>query len=122
PIVQVESRFKDDTPLAVATASVLERSIEFAKDTQPFGQMMRYALNDRLLPGRGTLWVRYCAYFTGKSDHRQDDETPAQDAKENPTGQLTDAQTAETLDYEEVPVDYVHWQDFGHTEGRTWEE
>jgi hypothetical protein len=28
----------------------------------------------------------------------------------------------EEIEYERAPVDYVHWKDFGHSQGRTWEE
>ncbi len=33
-----------------------------------------------------------------------------------------DAMSEADIDYECVPIDYVHWSDFGHSLARTWEE
>lgn len=105
PKPNIERRFKDDDDVGRVASDVLERSCSYFIDTELFDSVMRQAVQDRLLPGRGTAWVRYCPKFVQSVEITDDEE------------ELT-----EELDYEEVMVDYVHWQDFGHTVARTWEE
>lgn len=106
PVVQVLRRFKDKDPVGREASEVLERALEFEKDVHPFGDVMRQCVLDRLLPGRGTAWVRYVPHF--------------EDSEEAPEGITDDADSV--LDFEEVIPDYVHVDDFGHNKARTWEE
>jgi len=122
PIPNVDRRFEDDDKLGTVSARVLERAISYFTDSDMFGNIMRQVVQDRLLPGRGTAWVRYVPNFRdvqvqGSEDVREEgaqvtDDQP-KDSEEDPEQELYS---------EDVIPDYVHWTDFGHTWGRTWEE
>lgn len=122
PKPDIERRFKDDDDLGRVASDVLERSIGYFVASHKFGSCMRQVVLDRLLPGRGTAWVRYVPHFRDAS------------VEGNPEVKAEGAQTTEDVyseedegplqevHYEEVCFDYVHWQDFGHPICRTWEE
>lgn len=109
PKVNVERRFQDDDDLGRYASEVLERATSYFTETEKFFDVMRQSVIDRLIPGRGTAWVRYVPHF---KDKEFPDDTEITD----------DVDPEQELDYEEVITDYVHWQDFGHTWARTWEE
>lgn len=99
PIPNVDRRFEDEDKVGTTAARVLERSVTYFVDNDLFGNVMSQCVLDRLLPGRGVSWVRY--NLEG--------------------GEVTE--DIETESYvEDVVIDYVHWQDFLHGWGRTWEE
>lgn len=104
PKPNIERRFKDDDDVGRVASQVLERSASYFLDKDNFDSIMRQAVLDRLLPGRGTAWVRYSPTF--------------RDAAEV----TDDVEVEQELDSEEVCIDYVHWNDFGHTVAKTWEE
>lgn len=116
----VSRRFLDEDSIGNAVAQVLERAISFTLAEHYFGSTMRQAVIDYLLPGRGTVWARYVPHFAP--------DAPAAPTNADPDNsvQLTDDAGAETVGemvaFEEAMPDYVHWTDFGHTYGRTWEE
>lgn len=99
PQPEVERRFKDRDPVGRVASEVLERCISYVLDREGIGHKARQVVNDRLLPGRGTLWVRYKGDF--------------QPLKESEGEELVD---------ERVHIDYVYWQDFGHSVARHWDE
>lgn len=104
PTPNIDRRWKDKDDLGRYASMVLERSVSYFVKSDIFDAIMRQTTLDRLLSGRGTSWVRYCPIFEEKS-------------------QLTDDQADDyMLQTETVIPDYVHWQDFGHTFTRTWEE
>lgn len=114
PKPEVERRYLDKDPVGRIASDCLERVISYYLHTTPFGSVMRQARNDYLLAGRGGCWVRY------------DPELAPIDTPKNDDGQITEDQEAdeqlEQITGERVIADYVHWQDFGHNTGRTWEE
>ncbi len=110
PQPRVTRRFKDADKVARTTADVIERCLSYAIECWGFGDTMRATVKDRLLPGRGTAWIRYVPHF---SMAEQTTDDVSEDA---------DSEPEQELEYEEVLPDYVHWQDFGHTFARTWEE
>ena len=109
PKPNVERRYMSDDPLGSASSQVLERCLSYFVESGVFHDMMKQIVLDRLLSGRGTSWTRYVPHFS-------DEGTPS----------ITDDVTVDpevpTLLSEEVVNDYVHWEDFGHTWARTWEE
>jgi hypothetical protein len=107
PTPNVDRRFQDDDDLGRYAALVLERSSSFYVKDDNFDKIMKQVVLDRLLPGRGTAWVRYCPVFEEKI--QTTDDTYSEDVEEE-------------LKTEDVVIDYVHWQDFGHTWARTWQE
>lgn len=97
PRAQVDRRFKDADPVARTSAQVLERVLQFEIDHHgDYDFALRAAVLDRLLPGRGVVWVRF-------------------ETKEVQTQQGVQQ-------YECTPVDYVFWEDFRCTPARNWEE
>ncbi|KPK73353.1 MAG: hypothetical protein AMJ84_02330 [Acidithiobacillales bacterium SM23_46] len=56
------------------------------------------AVEDRLIPGLGQVWVRYEPVI------------------------ITDEQGNDFVTDEQAPVDYVHWEDFRYSPARTWSE
>lgn len=100
PAPNIDRRFEDDDRLGTLAARALERCVTYFVNEGIFFNVMRQVVQDRLLSGRGTAWVRY-------------------DVEAAPT--VTDDATGCSVD-ENVCVDYVHWADFGHSYARTWEE
>jgi hypothetical protein len=100
PKPEVTRRFKDQDPIGRTAATMLERCLEFeVEQYKDFDSTMSYCVEDRLLPGRGTSWIRYTL-----------DESA-----------VTNNVTTEKP-YECAPLDYVYWRDFFHSPARTWEE
>lgn len=111
PVPNIDRRFEDDDKVGTTAARVLERATTYYVDNDLFSNVMTQCVLDRLLPGRGTPWVRYVPKFKGEAVEVTDD-----------TVKKSEAETIPELYSEDVVVDYVHWQDFGHTWARTWEE
>jgi hypothetical protein len=132
PTPEVERRYKDEDPVGREASDLLERGLSFAiKEGNNFKGVMRSAVLDRFLCGRGIAWVRYVPHFrdeavVGSSEVRNDGSQLTDDAGDSTDGKLDampDQAMTQVVDYEEVRVDYVHWQDFGHTaKARTWDE
>lgn len=122
PKADVQRRFKDKDPVGRVAADVLERCIDYCLAEHAFGSTMRQAVLDYLLPGRGVAWVRYVPHLKdmelpeGTQVTEDDDATGGENKLQEPT------EPAQEVYDEEALPDYVHWQDFGHTEARTWEE
>jgi hypothetical protein len=116
---EVSRRFSDQDPIGRLASTMLERVMEY-ETTQfaDFDNAMRGVVEDRLLPGRGTAWIRYEPIIVGGSPEVE--------------GQLEDSQEAQVYDVVEEPVeridaahspiDYVYWADFLHSPARTWDE
>lgn len=110
PKPDVSRRFKDNDPVARVAALLLERALDFEITHSPdFQESLTACVYDRFLGGRGTAWVRYEPII------ETDDTFISEDEEESD-------QVSEYLDIEQTPVDYVHWKDFGHQWGRTWDE
>lgn len=98
PKVNVERRYQTDDDVGRFASLVLERATQYFVDDKYFDCIKEIVL-DRLLPGRGTAWVRYVPQFS--------------EVEEGATPDLYS---------EEVIFDYVNWQDWGCNWARTWEE
>lgn len=122
PKPDIERRFKDKDDVGRFASQVLERSTSYFINTDLFASCMNQGVVDRLLPGRGTAWVRYVPHF---KDSEVIGNKDIQDGGMQVTDDIESSEPQEQpqeIDYEEVCPDYVHWEDFGHTLGRTWEE
>jgi hypothetical protein len=103
---EVSRRFKDGDLVGRVASSILERALEYeVEQYDDFDNAMRGAVEDRLLPGRGTSWIRYEPHIK----------------EEVQVSNNVDA-TYEKVEYECAPVDYVNWRDFLHNPCRTWDE
>ena len=122
PVTNIDRRFQDDDKLGTVAAQVLERSVSYFVDADDFDDVMKQVVLDRLLPGRGTAWIRYVPNFKD-ADVQGSVEVQgegAQTTDDQQTGE--EAEPDQELYSEDVVVDYVHWTDFGHTWARTWQE
>lgn len=104
PVPAVERRWRTSDPIARAAETILERTNRVQLSSFDFDQVMRSAVMERLLYGRGQAWLRYDPTFqpTGATN---EDGTPAQ-----------------ALADEHVRWDFLQWQDFGHSVARAWAE
>lgn len=112
PNARVTLRNKDlATDTARLAAQLLEGCITYLQQEEDFDGLMDAAVEDYMLPGMGTGWVRYEASFQDKQDetgqpvYEADGKTPQQ----------------ELLD-EMVKMEYVYWQDFLTGVSRTWKD
>jgi len=88
---------------------------------------MKQCVQDRLLGGRGTAWVRYEPHITGEAGGMgdgapEDGFQVTEDTDEAETEGGIYREDQERIEYECAPGDYVDWRDFGLTVARTWEE
>lgn len=132
PKPDFQRRFLDADPVGRVTCQVLERATSFTLDKEDFFLTARQCVTDRLLPGRGTVWIRYVPHFAKPEDDTSgeqignegfeiDDDANANQGPDVPQ-KSSDDQPITDVEYEEIDIDYVHWSDFGHTIARTWQE
>jgi hypothetical protein len=94
PEPDVRRRHGDDDPVAEEVGDLLERCVSYSVDIYDFDNIMRLAVKDLELPGRGVDRARYKPYF--------DQE-----------GNLAD---------EQVLCEHVQWTNFRRGPGKTWPE
>lgn len=133
PKPDFQRRFLDADPVGRVTCEILERAASFTLDKEDFYLTARQCVTDRLLPGRGTLWIRYVPHFAeaetsalgteiANEGLQIDDDAQANQSPDRVQQTASSGEPIEELDYEEVDIDYVHWTDFGHVLARTWQE
>lgn len=152
PLPVCERRFLDNDPIARVASTIWERSLRYEIEDNGFHEAMRRLVLDFLLPGRGQAWVRYEPTFGEPASPEQVGESPYDDPTDegspNPgyggtvPGGMEGAYSAgpdagtgapgapldpdgaqeATLLYERTGVDYVNWEDFLTSDGRTFEE
>jgi hypothetical protein len=110
PRVDVSREHHDpDDDVARVAGMLIQRILQ--ADVEPSGEgvaeVLRAALQDRLIPGFGVARVRY------------DMQTVTQPVMDPLTGEIAET---EVLSYEDAPIDYVHWQDVLWGWGRTFNE
>jgi hypothetical protein len=128
PRPDVSRRFRDNDPIGRVASMMLERALEYEIEHYgDYASAMKQTVQDRLLGGRGTAWVRYEPHITGEvggeGEGAPDDGYQiTEDIDEAETEGGIHRENQERIEYECAPVDYVHWRDFGLTVARTWEE
>jgi hypothetical protein len=128
PRPDVSRRFRDNDPIGRVASMMLERALEYEiEHYQDYASAMKQAVQDRLLGGRGTAWVRYEPHIVGMAggeaeDMPDDGLQVTEDTDEAETEGGIYRENEERIEYECAPVDYVYWRDFGMTVARTWEE
>ncbi len=98
PRPDIRRRFQTPSPDAPYVVELLERAASYTFEASNLDDHMVYAVNDMLLPGRGTVRVRYVPHFS--------------------EGEMGE----EVLDYEEVTYEGWNWEDIILGPGKTWEE
>ena len=128
PRPDVSRRFRDNDPIGRVASMMLERALEYEIEHYgDYASAMKQSVQDRLLGGRGTAWVRYEPHITGEEGGEangapEDGFQVTEDIDEAETEGGIFKEDQERIEYECAPVDYVHWRDFGLTVARTWEE
>mgnify|MGYP000552991530 CR=1 FL=1 len=128
PRPDVSRRFRDNDPIGRVASMMLERALEYEIEHYgDYGSAMKQSVQDRLLGGRGTAWVRYEPHIVGEmagmgEGSPDDGWQVTEDIDEAETEGGIYRENMERIEYECAPVDYVHWRDFGLTVARTWEE
>ena len=128
PRPDVSRRFRDNDPVGRVASMMLERALEYEIEHYgDYASAMKQTVQDRLLGGRGTAWVRYEPHIVGQmagmGEGAPDDGFQVtEDIDEAETEGGIYRENEERIEYECAPVDYVHWRDFGLTVARTWEE
>jgi len=111
PQVEVERRYRDTDPISRVATILLERIIAHCLYYKgQFHEAMNSCVLDRLLGGRGVIWLRYEPHQRNPST--PDGVSPTEDKEEfNPAfKEIT----------ESIAIDYVHFEDFGHSYARIW--
>lgn len=99
PQPDVRRRFRDKDPLGKLASEIMDRCIQYAIDTTAFDTVIRAAILDMLLPGRGVTRVRYVPAWT----QGDDEDTQA-------------------IAWEQADVEQVQWDDFRRGPGKSWDE
>lgn len=121
PKPEVSRRYQDDDPVGRAASMMLERCLEYeVEQFTDFDAAMRGVVEDRLLPGRGTAWVRFEPEIVRVPPLGGQTLDAAADPEQE-GAQVTD-DVEERVAFARSPCDYVYWQDFVHSPARTWEE
>jgi hypothetical protein len=128
PRPDVSRRFRDNDPIGRVASTMLERALEYEIEHYgDYASAMKQCVQDRLLGGRGTAWVRYEPHIVGQMGGEangapEDGFQITEDTDEAETEGGIYREDQERIEYECAPVDYVYWRDFGLTVARTWEE
>jgi len=108
PKAEVTRRYKDSDPVGRCASEILERSLQYETDQYPdYMEALKWALQDRLLGGRGTAWVRFETVEVERPETEEDED---------------DAPTVDEPMQSRTEVDYVYWEDFRCSPARTWAE
>ena len=102
PIAAREFQDPEDDVGRVA-AAIIERLLRTGSQGTGLGmhEAFQHAVEDRLIPGMGQVWLRYDV-TTSKS--------------------VVEGVEIEQITDEDVSCDYVYWQDFSYSPARVWEE
>jgi hypothetical protein len=125
PRPDVSRRFRDNDPIGRVASMMLERALEFELEHYTdYKSAMDSVVFDRMIGGRGTAWVRYEPHIVAdEKGLPQDGLQVTEDVDEaDESEEGLENESPERIEYECVPIDYVHWRDFGHSVARTWEE
>ena len=115
PRADVQRRFKDQDPVGRTAAQILERALQYEIDHYgDFDAAVRSAVLDRLLPGRGTVWVRFETKEQAIPEQVEEDQEMQ--------AEIMGLPEPEEYEYECTPVDYVFWEDFRYSPARCWDE
>lgn len=96
PLPIAERRFKDRDPQGRNAAQMLERALRNEIEICGFNEAMQQAVLDYLLPGRGTVWVRYEPEIEEGASLPPDTEVDFTDAQGELPGRYTPPTEQET--------------------------
>lgn len=117
PKVKVSRRFGQANDDVARVASLILQNAIMQDIDEPecdFDQVMRDAVEDRLVPGLGQAWLRIETDTEEKTLEEQWDPLSGD--------KVQDAATYEVVKRQEVIIDHVFWEDFIYSPCRTWKE
>lgn len=140
PKPDVRRRFPDTrqtTGVSRAAAEVVERSVAFANDVGQIDEPLVSAINDMLLPGRGTVWVSYEPEIEGDEGYGVENDggdgvyenaqampmrpvLPEVSAARGMGEPGVVSPEAPRIVSQELKLEYVYWEDFCHGKARKW--
>lgn len=107
----VDRRFGDYSDDAARIAGIMLERTLVVQERSDADQAIKQAVLDRLLPGLGQVWLRYCPEI----------EHCKVDAVLTETGEvLQEAFEYDRVVEETIKTDYVQWDDFFWSPARTW--
>lgn len=117
PKVKVSRRFGQSNDDVARVASIILQNAVLQGIDEPecdFDQVMRDAVEDRLVPGLGQAWLRL---------ETETEEKELEEQWDDITGEkIQEASTYEVVSRQEVMIDHVFWEDFLYSPCRTWKE
>lgn len=123
PKPEVSRRYMDSDPVGRLGCTMLERVLEYETEQfNDFDSALRSVVEDRLLPGRGTAWVRFDPTIESQEASPEDSIFETDAAQKELTITNVQEEYVERITEAHSPIDYVYWQDFMHSPARTWEE
>lgn len=96
PLPVAERRFKDKDPAGRGAAQILERALRNEIEVCGYNESVQQAVMDYLLPGRGTVWVRYEPEIEESVSLPPDTQTDMADAQGELPGRYTPPVDQET--------------------------
>jgi len=117
PKVSVGRRFGQQMDDVARVASMMLQNCIMQDIDEPecdFDQVMKDAIEDRLVPGMGTAWLRL---------ETDTEERELEEQSDPLTGEvIQEAATYEAITRQEVIIEHVFWEDFLYSPCRTWKE
>lgn len=113
PKPMVERTWSDmNDNIGRVSSEILKRCLmfDFTKNISPMDRSISMAVEDRLIPGIGCIWMRY----------EMETEMVTIPGTENIPGQAPIQ--FESISKEDAPCDYVQWRDVVYPAARIWEE
>lgn len=110
PQPQVRRRYQDADPLGKAVSECLQRSLEFSIEAFDFDETLKSDVLSMLLAGRAVSRVRYVPSLRqvgGEAAESDDDEAQESEAFEE-------------IEWEQVVLERVQWDDFRIGPGKQW--
>lgn len=118
---EASRRYLDQDPVGRLASTILERALTYeVEQFSDFDETMKSCVEDRLLPGRGTAWVRFAPDMVTEEPQQSPEQEVAEEGAQI-TSKAEDGRN-ERVDSAHSPVDYVYWMDFLHSPSRTWDE
>lgn len=130
PVPDVRRRFLDKEHAARVAALVLNRALvallDRQNDGEDFDSLMKSAVFDMIVPGRGVARVKYVPTIS-KFQERvaagapPEGEEPAEDLQQDENGYFRVEEREEVV-YEAVEPDYVEWSMFRYSPAKRWKK
>jgi len=114
--------FNDD--VGRVAAMMLQRAISEDLDdpNDTFDGVMRHAVQDRLVPGLATAWLRLETEFENLTPPPEPGMGEAEEVLEEQLGEIEEEGSTQRIADQKICLDYVHWKDFIWSPCRVWEE